>query len=86
LKTQVAQQASSSSCQHGQLPPKPDCNPNASVKANTLRSGTAYDGHKMPQDAEVNVQQKQPDVQPESHEETEQESHKENTEVQCRIR
>jgi hypothetical protein len=40
----------------------------------------------MPQDAEVNVQQKQPDVRPESHEETEQESRKGNTEVQCRIK
>jgi hypothetical protein len=66
LETQVAQQASSSSRQYGQLPPKPDCNPNASVKAITLRSGTAYDGPEMPQDAEVHMQQKQLDFQPES--------------------
>jgi hypothetical protein len=56
LETQVAQQASSSSRQHGQLSPKPDCNPNASVKAITLRNGTAYDGPEMPQDAKVHVQ------------------------------
>jgi hypothetical protein len=44
LETQVAQHASSPSRQHGQLSPKPGCNPNASVKAITLRSGTAYYG------------------------------------------
>jgi hypothetical protein len=58
LKTQVAQHASSSSRQHGQLPPKPDCNPNAFVKAITLRNETAYDGPEMPQDVEFHVQQK----------------------------
>jgi hypothetical protein len=62
LETQVAQQASSSSRQQGQLPPKSDCNPNASVKAITLRSETAYDGPEMPPDAEVHVHQKQPDL------------------------
>jgi hypothetical protein len=66
LETQVAQQASSSSRQHGQLPSKPDCNPNASVKTITLRSGTAYDGPEVPQDVRVHVHQKQPDFQPES--------------------
>jgi hypothetical protein len=49
----LAQQASSSSHQHGQLPPKPDYNHNASVKAITLRNVTTYDGPEMPQDAEV---------------------------------
>jgi DNA-binding protein H-NS len=66
LKTQVAQHASSSSRQHGQLPLKPDYNPNASVKAITLRSETTYDGPEMPPDVEVHVHQKQPDFQPES--------------------
>jgi hypothetical protein len=56
LETQVAQQASSSSRQHGQLPPKSDCNSNVSVKAITLRSEIAYDGPEMPQDVEVHVQ------------------------------
>jgi hypothetical protein len=58
LETQVTQLTSSSSHQHGQLPPKPDCNPNAIVKVITLRSGTAYDGPEVPQDAEVHVRQK----------------------------
>jgi hypothetical protein len=58
LETQVVQLASSSSRQHGQLPPKLDCNPNASVKAITLRSGTAYDGPEVPQDVGVQVHQK----------------------------
>jgi hypothetical protein len=40
LKTQVTQQAPSSSRQHGQLPPKLDYNPNVSTKAITIRSGT----------------------------------------------
>jgi hypothetical protein len=53
LKIQVAQQASSSSRQHGQLPPKPDCNPNASFKGITLRSGTTYDGPEVPQERVV---------------------------------
>jgi hypothetical protein len=35
----------------------------------------------MPQDAEIHMQQKQPDVQPEDHEETEQEGDKENTDA-----
>jgi hypothetical protein len=48
LEMQVAQLTSSSSRQHGQLPPKPDCNPNATVKAITLRSGTVYDGPEVP--------------------------------------
>jgi hypothetical protein len=47
LETQVAQQTSSLSRQHGQLPPKLDCNPNASVKSITPRSGTAYDEPEM---------------------------------------
>jgi hypothetical protein len=66
LETQVAQLTSSSSRQHGQLPPKPDCNPNATVKAITLRSETAYDGPEVPQDAGVHVHQKQPDFRPEN--------------------
>jgi hypothetical protein len=74
LETQVAQQASSSSRHHGQLPPKPDCNPNVSVKAITLRSGTTYDGPEVPQDAGVQVHQKQPDFQPKNHDEMEQEA------------
>jgi hypothetical protein len=48
LEMQVAQLTSSSSRQHGQLPPKPDCNPNATVKAIILRSETAYDGPEIP--------------------------------------
>jgi hypothetical protein len=79
LETQVAQQASSSSRQHGQLPPKLDCNPNASVKAITLRSGTAYDGSEVPQDAGVHVNQKQLDFHLESHDEMEQVANKGNT-------
>jgi hypothetical protein len=63
LETQVAQLTSSSSRQHGQLPPKSDCNPNTTVKAITLRSGTAYDGPEVPQDVGVQAQQKQPDFQ-----------------------
>jgi Aspartyl protease len=55
LEMQVEQLASSSSRQHGQLPPKPDCNPNANVKAITLRSETTYDGPEVPQDAGVHV-------------------------------
>jgi DNA-binding protein H-NS len=58
LKMQVAQLASSSSRQHGQHPSKPNCNPNATFKAITLRSGTAYDGPEVPQDAGVHVHQK----------------------------
>jgi DNA-binding protein H-NS len=58
LETKVAQLTSSSSRQHGQLPPKPDCNPNATVKAITLRSETAYDGPEVPQDVGVHVHQK----------------------------
>jgi hypothetical protein len=58
LETQVAQLASSSSRQHSQLPPKPDCNPNATVKAITLRSETTYDGPEVPQDVGVHVHQK----------------------------
>jgi hypothetical protein len=79
LETQVAQQASSSSRQHGQLPPKSDCNPNASVKAITLRSGTAYDGPEVPQDAGVQAYHKQPDFHSKNHVETEQESDKGDT-------
>jgi glutaredoxin-related protein len=79
LETQVAQQASSSSRQHGQLPPKPDCNPNASVKAITLRSGTAYDGPEVPQDAGVQAHHNQPDFHSKNHVETEQESDKGDT-------
>jgi hypothetical protein len=55
LEMQVAQQASSSSHQYRQLPPKPDCNPNAFVKAITLRSKTAYDGLEMSKDDEYHV-------------------------------
>jgi hypothetical protein len=77
----VARQTSSSSHQHGQLSPKPDCNLNTSVKVITLRSETAYDGPEIPQDAEVHVQKKQPDFQPESHDETEQEADKGNTDA-----
>jgi hypothetical protein len=58
LETQVEQLTSSSSRQHGQLPPKSDYNPNATVKAITLRSETAYDGPEVPQDAGVHVHQK----------------------------
>jgi hypothetical protein len=79
LETQVAQLTSSSSCQHGQLPPKLDCNPNVTVKAITLRSGTAYDGSEVPQDAGVHVHQKQPDFRPENHNEMEQEADEGNT-------
>jgi hypothetical protein len=79
LEIEVAQQASSSSRQHGQLPPKPDCNPNTSVKAITLRSGTAYDGPEVPQDAGVQAQQKQPDFQSKNHDETKHEGDKEDT-------
>jgi hypothetical protein len=79
LETQVAQQVSSSSRQHGQLPPKPDCNPNASVKAITLRSGTAYDGPDVPLDAGVQTHHKQPDSHSKNHVETKQESDKEDT-------
>jgi hypothetical protein len=79
LETQVAQLASSSSRQHGQLPPKSDCNPNATVKAITLRSGTAYDGPEVPQDVGVRVHQKQLDFRPENHDEMEQEADKGNT-------
>jgi hypothetical protein len=53
LETQVAQLTLSSSRQHVQLTSKPDCNPNVTVKAITLRSGTVYDGPKVPQDARV---------------------------------
>jgi hypothetical protein len=63
----VAQQTSSSSRQHGQLPSKPDYNPNAFVKAITLRSETAYDGPEISQNDEIHVQQKQHDVQPKDH-------------------
>jgi hypothetical protein len=79
LETQVAQLTSSSSHQHGQLPPKPDCNTNATVKAITLRSETAYDGPEVPQDAGVHVHQKQPDFRSENHDEMEQEADKGNT-------
>jgi hypothetical protein len=79
LETQVAQLASSSSRQHGQLPPKPDCNPNATVKAIILRSETAYDGPEVPQDTGVHVHQKQPDFRPKNHDEMEQEADKGNT-------
>jgi Aspartyl protease len=79
LETQVAQMTSLSSHQHGQLPPKPDCNPNTIVKAITLRSGTAYDGPEVPQDVGVHVHQKQPDFRPENHDEMEQEADKGNT-------
>jgi hypothetical protein len=63
------------------LPPKLDYNLNESVKAVTLRSGTAYDGPEISQDAEVHVQQKQPDFQPESQKETEQEGDKGSTDA-----
>jgi hypothetical protein len=79
LETQVAQLASLSSRQHGQLLPKPDYNPNATVKAITLRSGTAYDGPEVPQDVGVHVHQKQPDFRPENNDEMEQEVDKGNT-------
>jgi hypothetical protein len=79
LETQVAQLTSSSSRQYDQLPPKPDCNLNATIKAITLRSGTAYDGPEVPQDAGVHVHQKQPDFRPENHDEMEQEADKGNT-------
>jgi hypothetical protein len=79
LETQVAQLTSSSSRQHGQLPPKPDCNPNATVKAITLRSGTAYDGPEVSQDAGVHDHQKQTDFQSENHDEMEQKADKGNT-------
>jgi hypothetical protein len=79
LETQVAQLASSSSRQHGQLPPKSDCNPNVTIKTITLRSGTAYDGPEVPQDAGVHVHQKQPDFRPENHDEMEQEADMGNT-------
>jgi gag-polyprotein putative aspartyl protease len=79
LETQVAQLTSSSSRQHGQLPPKPDCNPNVTVKDITPRSGTTYDGPEVPQDAEVHVHRKQPDFRPENHDEMEQEADKGNT-------
>jgi hypothetical protein len=58
LENQVAQQATCSSHQQGYLPPKPNCNPNASVKAITLRSGTTYDGPEMPDDEIVPKQEK----------------------------
>jgi hypothetical protein len=70
LETQVAQLTSSSSRQHGQLSFKPDCNPNATVKAITLRSGTAYDGPEVPQDVGVEAHQKQTDFQSKNHDET----------------
>jgi hypothetical protein len=79
LEMQVAQQASSSSRQHGQLSPKPDCNPNASIKAITLRSETAYDGPEVSQDARVEAHQKQTDFQSKNHDETKQEGDKEDT-------
>jgi hypothetical protein len=79
LETQVAQLTSSSSRQHDQLPPKLDCNLNATVKAITLRSETAYDGPEVPQDAGVHVHQKQPDFRLENQFEMEQEVDKENT-------
>jgi hypothetical protein len=78
LKMHVAQLASSSSRQHGQMPPKPDCNPNVTVKAITLRSVPAYDGPEVPQDVRVYVHQKQPDFWPENHDEMEQETDKGN--------
>jgi hypothetical protein len=52
LKTQMAQQASSSCHQHGQLPPKPDYNSNASVNVITLRSETAHDRSELSKDDE----------------------------------
>ncbi|XP_078155508.1 uncharacterized protein LOC144551425 [Carex rostrata] len=48
LETQIAQQASSSFRQQGTLPGKPDINPREHAKAITLRSGTEYEGPKMP--------------------------------------
>jgi hypothetical protein len=79
LETQVAQvaQLTSSSRQHDQLPPKPDCNLNRI--AITLRSGTAYDGPEVPQDAGVQAHQKQTDLQSENQDEMEQEADKGNT-------
>jgi hypothetical protein len=66
LENQVAQQAACSSHQQGYLPPKPNCNSNASVKAITLRSGMTYDGPEMPDDEIVPKQEKSTEAQRES--------------------